>query len=97
MPVLIGVGIWSLAFGEPFAANWYAAKVLIFGALFIIGLYMRKVMQRWIVFFREMKVSGSQPDIEDILERDMKVAVRLAYIYWAAIAGVAFLGVTKPF
>jgi len=97
MPVLIGVGIWSLAFGEPFSANWYAVKVLIFGSLFIIGLYMRKVMQRWIVFFREMKISGSQSDIEDLLERDMKVAVRLAYVYWVAIASVAFLGVTKPF
>lgn len=97
MPTLIGVGLWSLLFDAPFSARWYAAKVLIFGALFIIGLYMRKVMQRWILIFREMKQTGSKPELEDVLSADMKVAVRLAYIYWIAIAGIAFLGVTKPF
>ncbi|MGD8325300.1 MAG: hypothetical protein PVF65_00140 [Sphingomonadales bacterium] len=97
MPTLIGLGLWSLIYGEPFSAKWYSAKVLIFGTIFIIGLYMRKVMQRWILIFREMKQNGSKPELEDVLSTDMKVAVRLAYVYWVAIIGIAFLGVTKPF
>lgn len=97
MPLLISLGIWSLAFGEPFGADWYAAKILIFGSLFAIGLFMRRVMQHWVVLFQEMKETGPTDAIEAVLSKDMKLAVKLAYLYWAAIAFVAFLGVTKPF
>lgn len=97
MPVLLSIGIYSLITGEPFGAKWYAAKITIFGGIFSIGLFMRRMMQRWIIFFRRMRVEGSTPEIEGELQKDMRIAVPLAYVYWAAIIGVAFLGVTKPF
>ncbi|MFZ5608876.1 MAG: hypothetical protein ACOY99_04610 [Pseudomonadota bacterium] len=97
MPLLIAVGIVSLVTGGPLGAKWYAVKVTLFGALFAIGLFMRRMMQRWIVFFRQMKTQGPSQEIENALTRDMRIGVRLAYVYWIGIITVAFFGVVKPF
>ena len=83
--------------GGPFTAKWFAAKVLIYSLLLVIGLIMRFIMRNWTTIFIEFQKRGVVPDLEAKLEREVGFGRKLAYLYWFGIASVAFIGVTKPF
>lgn len=97
IPALAAVAIASLVTGAPFTQNWYAAKVLIYSGLLVIGLGLRFIMRHWTTIFREMAVAGATLELERRLARELAVGRGLAYVYWIGIASVAFLGATKPF
>jgi hypothetical protein len=97
IPVLMGVGAWSLATGGPFTAKWYAAKVFLYSWMLVIGLVLRVVMRNWTATFRALAAGGPQAELEAKLTREIGLARILAYIYWVGIGTVAFIGTTKFF
>jgi len=97
IPALAATAIASLVTGAPFTQHWYAAKILIYAGLLVIGLGLRFIMRHWTTIFREMAVAGPTPALEARLARELAVGRGLAYVYWVGIASVAFLGATKPF
>lgn len=100
IPLLLVVALSSLAGHGPFKGDpgfrWFAAKIGIYGLLLIIGLLLRFIMREWTMLFRKL-AAGPDAAIEARLERSIRFGRRLAYGYWIGIAGVAFLGATKPF
>jgi hypothetical protein len=97
IPVLMGVGAWSLATGGPFTAKWYAAKVFLYSCMLVIGLVLRVVMRNWTATFRALAAGGPQAELEAKLTREIGLARILAYIYWVGIGTIAFIGTTKFF
>jgi hypothetical protein len=96
IPLLIGFAIYSLITGWPFTASWYAAKVLIYALLLIIGLLLRFIMKEWVILFRILDNEGSNKEVENKLSRSLAFGRLLAYFYWIGIATVAWFGVFKP-
>jgi hypothetical protein len=97
IPLLFGTAVYSLVTGGPIIAHWYAAKVLVYSLLLVIGLLLRFVMRHWAVIFRQLAETGSTPALERQLAREGSLSRLLAYVYWIGIAGNAFIGVVKPF
>jgi hypothetical protein len=75
---------------------WYAAKILLYSFALCIGLGLRFIMRAWTVRFRRLAL-GPDAVEEAALEREIGWGRAMAYVYWATIAGVCFLGATKPF
>lgn len=100
IPALLISAVTSLLGYGPFNAadgfKWYSAKVGIYGLMLVIGLYLRFVMREWTILFRVL-AQGDDPAAENTLERSIRKARYLAYLYWIGIGSVAFLGATKPF
>ena len=100
IPVLLITSISSLLGYGPFrigpGAAWFSTKLLIYALLLVIGLKLRFVMREWTELFRRLATEGDSPQVEAILDRSIRQARNLAYVYWIGIATVAFLGVTKP-
>jgi hypothetical protein len=69
----------------------------VFGLLLIIGLKLRFVMREWTLLFRLLDKEPGNTQAEAMVERSIRVARFLAYIYWVGIARVGFLGAVKPF
>jgi hypothetical protein len=97
IPLLFLTAVYSLFTGGPLSARWYAAKVLIYSLLLVIGLILRFVMRHWAVIFRQLAETGPTPALERQLDREGSMSRKLAYLYWIGIAGNAFIGVVKPF
>ena len=99
IPILMIMSISSLLGFGPFPGEpgslWYSAKILIYSLLLVIGLKLRFVMREWTVLFRRIATEGASPEIESVLDKSIRFARRLAYLYWIGIATVAFLGATK--
>jgi hypothetical protein len=101
IPLLFFAALFSLMGSGPFRAaetqKWFSAKILIYSLLLVIGLKLRFIMRDWTILFRKLEAEGPNTEIENQLDRSLKVGRGLAYIYWIGIATVAFLGATKPF
>ncbi len=97
IPALLITGIGSLIWHAPFDQGWYATKAALFAGLLIIGLLLRYIMRDWVMLFRRIAAEGSTPEVEGQLSRALAFGMKLAYVYWAGIITMAFLGVAKPF
>lgn len=101
IPLLIVCSLASLMGYGPFMAEpgqrWYAAKILLYSGLLIIGLQLRFIMREWTALFRRLDLEGSNPAVEDRLEKSIRLGRRLAYIYWIGIATTGLIGAAKPF
>ncbi|GAB2678948.1 hypothetical protein Q4574_07190 [Aliiglaciecola sp. 3_MG-2023] len=100
IPVIAICAVSSLLGHGPFIAvegmRWFSTKILLFSVLLCIGLYLRYVMRQWTTIFRQL--AEKQDDaLEAELENSIRISRYLAYVYWIIIAGVGFLGATKPF
>lgn len=100
IPSIFIVAISSLLGHGPLTIEagtyWYGAKLLLYGVALCIGLGLRFVMRAWTMRFRRLAL-GPDPAQEAALEREIGYARLMAYAYWIIIAGVCFLGATKPF
>lgn len=101
IPLLLIAAISSLLGYGPFEAmpgqRWFSVKVLVFALLLVIGLKLRFVMREWTLLFRVLAREPDNAEAEATLERSIRVARYLAYVYWVGIAGVGFVGAVKPF
>ncbi len=99
IPLLLIASVSSLLGYGPFRAGagaaWFSAKLLIYALLLVIGLKLRFVMREWTDLFRRLATEGDSPQVEAILDKSIRQARSLAYVYWIGIAAVAFLGATK--
>ncbi|MEL6199403.1 MAG: hypothetical protein AAFQ62_10400 [Pseudomonadota bacterium] len=96
IPLLLGFSLWSLVGEGPLKANWYSAKVFIYGLMLVIGLYLRYIMRDWVGAFRQLAADGPNETISAGMERSLAKGRAIAYVYWIGIASVAFLGTVKP-
>jgi len=100
IPALIIACVMSFLGHGPFNAaegqKWFTAKALIFAFLLMIGLKLRFVMREWTTIFRQL-AEKEDAQLEQVLEKSIITARKLAYLYWVGIGTVAFLGATKPF
>lgn len=101
IPVITIAAVTSLMGMGPFAAGpmqkWFAAKILLFALMLIIGLKLRFIMREWTTLFRHLDANPGDAAAETTLERSIRVGRTLAYFYWVGIASVCFLGSVKPF
>lgn len=100
IPALITVSATSLAGYGPFEAGigqkWYAAKLLTFGLMLVIGVILRLIMHEWRDLF-PLLAAGPNPAAEARLKHSIRLGRSVAYLYWAGILLTAFLGAVKPF
>ena len=100
IPAMLVAGISSMLGHGPFNAEtgqqWFSLKVVLFGCMLIIGLMLRFIMREWTVLFRVL-AEGDNPEVENRLERSIRLGRTLAYFYWIGILSIAFIGATKPF
>lgn len=99
IPTLAIAAISSLAGWGPLVASegvrWYALKLLLYSFALVIGLGLRFIMRAWTVRFRKL-AEGPDEAEERALEREIGWGRAMAYVYWITIAGICFLGSTKP-
>lgn len=89
--ILLGVGVYSLAFGNPIATRWLAAKFILVAILIAIGSVLRVIVGSWV---RDLTgVAGS----EGAIARSYPFTRKLVITFWLVSISVAFLGVTKFF
>lgn len=100
IPTLVITGITSLMGYGPFEGGegqkWFAAKVLTFGLLLIIGVILRIIMHEWDDKFKIL-AEGPDAGVEAKLESSIRLGRSVAYLYWIGIAATAFFGAVKPF
>jgi hypothetical protein len=100
IPTIFIVSISSLLGHGPLSIEegtyWYGAKMFLYAFALCIGLGLRFIMRAWTVRFRRL-AAGPDAAEEAALEREIGWGRMMAYVYWVTIAGVCFLGATKPF
>lgn len=98
IPVLLIAAVSSMLGYGPFNAGtgqlWFSLKILIYCFMLMIGLKLRFVMREWTGMFRHL-AKGADQAVENRLEKSIRFARGIAYVYWAGIGSVAFLGATK--
>jgi hypothetical protein len=99
IPSIVIVSITSMLGHGPLVVSegtyWYPLKLLLYAFTLCIGLALRFVMRGWTIRFRRL-AAGPDSAEEAALEREIRFARYLAYIYWITISGICFLGATKP-
>lgn len=100
IPALVFIALWSLWGQGPLSAGegqkWFSVKMLLYSVTLMIGLKMRFIMREWTVMFRKLATQVENPEVEAILERSIRFARKLAYVYWLLILSAAFFGAVKP-
>jgi len=101
IPALLIAAVSSMLGFGPFNAGkgqlWYSSKIFLYALTLVIGLKLRFIMREWTTLFRRLDAEGGNPEVEATLERSIRFGRNIAYVYWVLIAGIAFLGATKPF
>lgn len=100
IPTLIILSLTSLTGNGPFEAGmgqkWFAAKMLTYGSLLIIGVILRLIMHEWRAMFPVL-AQGPNPEVETKLKKSINLGRSVAYLYWFGILLTAFFGAVKPF
>ncbi|MDP6617756.1 MAG: hypothetical protein QF790_11370 [Gammaproteobacteria bacterium] len=89
-------GIQSLRYGEPFAANWLALKVLLFGQVFLVSSLMALFYAPVEAIFRQMESSGSSPELEARVRTQVNRGAVVTVALFLLLGTIAFLGQAKP-
>jgi ribose/xylose/arabinose/galactoside ABC-type transport system permease subunit len=89
--VLLGVGLYSLAFGQPVVMRWLAVKLILVAILIAQGSALRVIVSKWV---RDLT---GVPGFEGAIARTYPFTRKLAMSFWFVSASIAFLGVTKLF
>ena len=95
--ILIAWGVWSLATDDGVPVAWLATKLIGFGTLLLLGLLLRRVMGGWAAGFARLEAEGSSPQTEAIFAGALRRAKPIVYLFWLNSAGMAALGLLKPF
>ena len=96
--LIIGyVGVLSWAGSGPFTAGWLAAKIILFAAIFALGIGIDFAFRPVVPAFIRLATEGSKPDIEYSICTAIDGAIRYVLALYALLLIIAFLGTTKPF
>ena len=95
--ILWVLGVSSLLRGAPFTAKWIAVKLLVYAALLMVGLYLRVSIRGWRLGFIRLRQGESGPDIDALFSDGRRRAKYAAFVFWALIVTMAWLGITQPY
>lgn len=96
-PILVLTGAVSLVFDMGFGSSWLGLKVMLFGVLLFIGLWLRSFVGDLVLGFQRLGAEGSTPEVEAIFTGMLKRSRPVAYLFWGMSLTLAFLGLAKPF
>jgi len=95
--VLAWAGVQSLRHGTPVHSNWIATKLLIYATLLIVGLYLRVSIRGWREGFRRLRAGERGAAVDALFAGPHRRARHAAWLFWALIITMAWLGITQPF
>ena len=93
---VIGLGVASLLGSGPFPAGWLAAKVLLFGLIFLCSIMIDVEFRPMGPAFARLAAEGSTPEIEAVIRRSVDRAVFWVSAIYILLLSIAFLGAVKP-
>ncbi len=96
-PVLVLTGAVSLVFDMGFGSSWLGLKVMLFGVLIFLGLWLRSFVGDLVLGFQRLGAEGSTPEVEAIFSGMLKRSKPVAYLFWGTSLTLGFLGLAKPF
>ena len=94
---LLAIGLVSLYRGEPVREGWVAAKLLVYAALLAVGLWLRTVIGAWRTGFQRLRAGDDGPATAALFTDSLRRGRFVAYLFWALIITMAWLGINKPF
>lgn len=95
--MFVGLGLSSLLGHGPFAGQWLAAKIVLFGAIFFFAIGIDREFRPIVPAFHRLATEGSSPEVEHAIAGAIDGAIRWVLSLYAALLVIAFLGVVKPF
>ena len=97
IPFLVLTGAYSMIVGSPVTAGWVALKLIVYAALLAMGLYLRTIIKAWRTGFTRLAAGERGPDIDALFVNGRQRARYGAWLFWALVILMAFLGITQPF
>lgn len=94
-PLLIGAGAWSLATDWPVPPAFIALKLIVFGAMVIVGLVLRHIMRGWALGFRLLATEGRSPAADALFATSLRRARIIAPFMWGLSGVMVVLGVAR--
>ncbi|MCP5471232.1 MAG: hypothetical protein H7A18_04010 [Sinobacteraceae bacterium] len=94
--VLGSVAVLSLLQGAPVREPWIAAKLLIYATLLGVGLWLRTVIRSWRLGFQRMRDGEDAGATAALFSASIKRGRRVAWLFWALIVAMAWLGINQP-
>jgi hypothetical protein len=95
--LLITLGGLSWLNGSPLEQGWFAAKILLFGAVFWNAIAIDYCFRPLVAPFMAIGVEGSTPAHEAAVTHAINRTLVAVSTLYVLIGSIAFLGVTKPF
>jgi hypothetical protein len=95
--VFVAIGAKSLITGAPLTMGWFALKMLLFGLMFWTAMAVEIAYRPLFIPYLEILESGSTPEREILFKKYINRALIGVSVIYLEIAGMAFLGATKPF
>jgi hypothetical protein len=96
-PALVVAGGVSLVMDIGFGSNWLGLKVMLFGVLVYLGLWLRSYVADIGTGFRRLAAEGPTPEVEAIFTTMLGQSKKVVYLFWGTSLALAFLGLAKPF
>jgi hypothetical protein len=94
-PVLIVVGLAALIVGRPELPLFVALKLMVFGAMIVVGLILRSIMGQWAAGFRKLATEGRSADVDAMFLQSLGRARLIAFGMWSLSGAMAVLGVAR--
>ncbi|KKW91732.1 hypothetical protein [Sphingobium chungbukense] len=94
-PALIGAGGLSLLTGNPVPQTFIALKLIVFGAMVIVGLVLRHIMRAWAIGFRRLAAEGRSPEVDALFADSLAKAKIIAPFMWGLSGVMVVLGVAR--
>jgi hypothetical protein len=95
--VFVTIGAKSLITGAPLDQGWFALKMLLFGLMFWTAMVVEVIYRPLFDPFLEIGRSGSTPEREARVTKYFHRSLIGVFVIYLQVAGMAFLGATKPF
>lgn len=92
---LVAVALASLAGAGPIQANWFAWKLLLFGAVFLVVVGIDTRFQPFTTLLTT-RPDGLTPEREAVITRMTNRTLLWALLLYALIVAIAWLGFFKP-
>ncbi len=94
--VVLGAAIASFAAHEPFAENWLALKVLLYGLTLVILIAVNLLLKPFAAAFGRLLSEGSSPEVERVIKGCIDRSKPFIWAIWAIVIANTALGLFKP-
>lgn len=92
----VGMGLASLAGGEPFAQSWLAWKSTLFGLIIAAGLWIRIAARRYRPALADLLTRGETPERIAAVNRAIRGVYPAVLAVWTGIGVMIALAVFRP-